>query len=599
MMEIKELQSQVDWLQQSDKDFQKRAEKAYGYVVGGKHQWDNDIWDDLINDRRTPLSLNIVGPKINLLYGVQNMNATGWKGVGVGGEDDDVAMLVTALLMYENRNKKIFNISNRVFKDMITCGRGWFDLTAQKGEDFLGENVLRRELPSLVFPDPDSIEMDQSDMMSIARMKWYPLKRAKLMYPEKLKRIKKVSDLLDYEPMLKFITEGTDQSEHGGDYGTDDNIMAVKYYDDVRERIKIVEIWNKEYEKVWYAMSNGRVPDIMRIGNVSQSKAEKIIAEINQQLDGQDVSYGLQYKNEGVIYRDEFSGQVHLVEHEKEIYDHQQFPLVSAYGYSELVGDKNENYGIVFNMEPAQDEKNKRRSMAVDLISRSPKGGGFFKSRGKNAESVKRVSETGEWVGVNDPNDFKPHVNNANPALVAISSLEQAAERDSEELSGVNRSMMGIMQGSKESGVLARQRIAQGTTGVQELFEHLDISKRRVLKMMVSNIGQFWTPEKVMEVVGQVPGFEPDELTFAAVELLTNPEKTLKYDVLLDDGENSRTAKAANFASMIEAIQYGIPIPPAEVVETSPWANKRQIIEGLEQQQMQQQMAQMTQGKQN
>ena len=94
-------------------------------------------------------------------------------------------------------------------------------------------------------------------------------------------------------------------------------------------------------------------------------------------------------------------------------------------------------------------------------------------------------------------------------------------------------------------------------------------------------------------------GFEPDELTIAAVELLTNPEKTLKYDVILDDGENSRTAKAANFASMIEAIQYGIPIPPAEVVETSPWANKRQIVEGLEQQQMQQQMAQMTQGKQN
>jgi len=62
-MELKELQSQVDWLQQSDNDFQKRAEKAYGYVVGGKHQWDNNIWDDLINDKRTPLSLNIVGRK--------------------------------------------------------------------------------------------------------------------------------------------------------------------------------------------------------------------------------------------------------------------------------------------------------------------------------------------------------------------------------------------------------------------------------------------------------------------------------------------------------------------------------------------------------
>jgi len=235
MFKLPELQDQFDWLVEEDHEFQKRAKTAFGYVVGGKHQWDDDIWDKLINEARTPISLNIISAKVNLLYGVQSMNATGWKGIGVGGEDDDVAMLVTALLMYENRNKRIVNVSNRVFKDLTICGRGWFDLTARKGDDFLGENVLRRELPSLVFRDPDSVELDQSDMMVLARMKWYPLKQAKLIYPDKLKRVKKVEDLLDYEPMLERWTEGTDRSERGGDYGTDDNIMAVKYFDEQRQ----------------------------------------------------------------------------------------------------------------------------------------------------------------------------------------------------------------------------------------------------------------------------------------------------------------------------------------------------------------------------
>ena len=103
-----------------------------------------------------------------------------------------------------------------------------------------------------------------------------------------------------------------------------------------------------------------------------------------------------------------------------------------------------------------------------------------------------------------------------------------------------------------------------------------------------------------MEVVGQIPGFEMTDLMPAAIELLTDPEKTLKYDVVLDDGENSRTAKAANFASMIEAVQYGIPIPPATLVEGSSWPNKKQILQGMEEQQQQQMLAaMMEQQKQN
>ena len=85
-----------------------------------------------------------------------------------------------------------------------------------------------------------------------------------------------------------------------------------------------------------------------------------------------------------------------------------------------------------------------------------------------------------------------------------------------------------------------------------------------------------------------------DEEMAMAAQLLSGGDP-LDYDIVLDDGESSPTARMANFTTMIEAVQYGIPIPPVALVEASPWANKQQILDALEEGQQTQMLQAMMQ----
>lgn len=597
---LKESHEKFEYLWDGNSKLRKRLKKAFGYMVGGDYQWDPELKAELNSERRATLALNIIAPKINLLYGLERQNRSGWKGIGVGGEDDVVAMLITAILKYEDRNRRLQSVFSRVFKDGNTGGVGWVDVGTVQGKDFLTENRVRRESPFCVLLDHRGKELDQSDWECMARQKWYTVPKLRSMFPEPMKNLKTVEDILDYTLPEEFHTEGTDRSERGGDYGTEDNISEILYVDKVKKLARAVELWTREYDDIAYMVdSNG---GWTRIGKDKEQieTAKRRVAVTNEfySQKGIDLRYKVRTKNEPVIYHEIYSGEVLLSKKAPLPFNHNQFPLVPYFAYNEEIDGKIEIYGIIKNMIDPQDEKNKRRSMTVDILSRAPKGGGFFKRGKKNAAVVKKLAEIGGWHQVDHPEDFVPLDGKYIPVINHVADIEDRGDRDSEEISGINKSMMGFMQGAKESGVLARQRIMQGTLGVQELFEHLDMTKQRVLRMVLENDRQFWTTDKVLRIVGQIPGFEINEQVAAAAVLFSQND-LLDYDVLLDDGENSPTARAYNFASMIEAIQYGITLPPRAVVENSPWSNKQYILEQMDQMQQEQAMMEMIQkGKQ-
>lgn len=592
--QLLEAQEKFDWLWETNKKARDHMKEAFGFYIGGEYQWDPSDKDILDAEDRPPISLNITKPKVNLLYGLERQMRTGWKALGVGGEDDALAMVITALLKYENRNNQLDHAFSRAFKDGNIGGIGWIDLSVVKGNDFLGSNRIRRESPFAVLRDTDGIEIDQSDWYCMGRQKWYSLSRIKSMFPNTAGNIKDVRDLLDYTLEEERWTEGTDRSERGGDYGMSDNMYESRFLDTMQQRARVVEVWTREYEKIFYLADNGGRETLL-IGD-NKKKAEEAMAKINDQMQmaGSDVRYGIQSKTEPQIYQEIFSGQLLLRKRQKSPYSHNRFPLVPYFAYLEDYDGRTEVYGMVKDLMDPQREKNKRRSMALDILNRSPKGGGLFSDRGKNAAVIQRFSETGGWHGVKDVKDFVEFKSTYLPVLNSVSSLELQAERDSEEISGINRSMMGFPQGSKESGVLARQRIMQGTMGTAELFEHLDMTKQVVLGMMISNIRQYWDVNKIVKAVGQLPGFEMDEEMAMAAQLLSGGDP-LDYDIVLDDGESSPTARMANFTTMIEAVQYGIPIPPVALVEASPWANKQQILDALEEGQQTQMLQAMMQ----
>lgn len=588
---LQDAQEKFDYMWTAGSKYRKTMKKAYGFYVGGKHQWEKADLDKLKGEDRPPISLNIVGRQVNILYGLERQNRTDPHAKGVGGEDDPLALLLTGLLKYEDRNDRIGQVLARVKKDGNICGSGWVDIDTVKGRDFLKENRVGREHPGNVLKDPDGKEYDQSDWGMMGRQKWYRLGKLKSMFPERLKNIKQLKDLLDYSEPEEYFTEGTDRSERGGDVGTDDNIFTAKYIDEFRKSARAVEIWTREFKKIYFAVSDARDPKVIETGP-DLNTAELAIAKLNQiQVGaGSDIRFGVRSRMEPRIYHDLFSGRILLEEHVLEPERHRQFPLVQYLAYMEEMGDGTvENYGIVFNLEDPQKEKNKRRSMAQDILSRAPLLGGIFKGSKKNEEIVRKMSTTGGWHSGN-PDDFREFGGKYLGVLGNVGELEDRAEKDSEDMY-VNRAMMGLTGGAKESGVLNRQKVFQGTLGVQELDEHFDMTKYRAYSMIAQNIQQYWTPTKMLKAVGEVPGFDPEALYQAATLLAS--EEVLDMDIRIDDGENSPSARAFAFQSMQEAAQYSKDFPIEAIVEASPWVNKKFILEKIRGNQEQQQLAEM------
>ena len=133
----------------------------------------------------------------------------------------------------------------------------------------------------------------------------------------------------------------------------------------------------------------------------------------------------------------------------------------------EDMGDYVESFGLVENMKDPQREKDKRRSQMLDIINRSPRGGGVFSGNKVSQEEMNEASTTGRWIGIpgykGRVTDFMQQWSNSHLSLIgSISAMEQKAEYDAKEISGATDPMMGIATSTKESGVAAQTRIRQG-----------------------------------------------------------------------------------------------------------------------------------------
>lgn len=590
---LSRLHGQIRRLIDGDAEWQEFRGVQFNMYIGGERSFEDEDLRKLKADKQPILSINIIKPVIDTIYGIEKTNRKGFKVIGVADNDDPVAMILTGLSSYEDRNGKLSKEAAKVFKDGVICGRGWMDMDTERGPDFLRNNKPKRELSANVFPDPDGDPLDQSDWACMARQKWYSLEHFKALFPDMVTKWGDdlISNLDWTQPGTAMPNQTTDHSEVGGDwgYGSGDTLGTDAEVRSGKKRVRTTEIWNRKYETVYYAT---RKEDVVRLGD-AKKEAETALDNLNEQFKdaGDDVArYVLRDRKEPRVYKDIFSGNVHSVEDKLNDVLQGAFPLVKFTAYAELDSSgKWVERGLVFSMIDPQREKNKRRMQQLSILNRAPKSGGFYKDTKKNRDVISNMAVDGGWHATNNPEDFKEFGDGFIGVLGNVGELEDRAALDVEATSGINKSMLGISAGSKESGVLARQRITQGTLGVVEIFEHFDSFRVEMMKQLLNNIRAYWTAEKILKAAGMdaIPADDPRrqiaaQLATGASGLIagTGP---LEFDVRLDEGEGSPAARAANFQTMLEAIQFGIPIPPTALVKASTWPNKEEILAALAQ----------------
>ena len=601
---LAELTDIYEWMLAGNSDDINNFKKYMGYYTGTE-QWTDEERMELEDQGRPPLALNIIFPKINIVTGIEQQTRSGYRAIPVGVEDEKIATLCTALLKHEDSNRRLQKTFSRAFKTAAICGRSWLDCTVarQDGEYVLSNNV-KVESPFNVLKDPDGRELDMSDWNYLARQKWLNLSQLRMLYPDIFdgKDDYELMAMLNFSPPQDMPRQWI---EYQDDYPTNPNVANwTTYIDEDKKRAKIIELYRKITVTQDYVLE---VESGLMYEAEDEKAADKHIKELEKmQADVADMgvipkTYQKIKLPAKKIIVDVYSGNMILRKGEEMPFRYNDFPLVPITSYMEDTGKKIETFGLVKNLIDPQDEKNKRHSQFTDILNRAPKGGGFYQQSAIDPEQIQNLSKAGSWVGIrgNIKDKIQPATANYIPILSHYQWLEQLSMTDAKEISGINDSLVGMPTNSRESGIAAQTRITQGMTALQEIFDNLNTAKKMVLSRVLSNIQQYYDISKIKRCVGVYNSANPNEAAEVSTELIQKFNE-LKYDIVLDEGENSPTARIAFAQTAKELLQYGGAMPPdavmtlvKSVIDMANFPNKDQLLGQLSAQEQMQQLMQM------
>jgi len=507
---------------------------------------------------------------VNLVTGIERQNRSSWKALPVEPSDEDEAQLITALLFHLDMNRKLQNLFSRVHKDGTITGRGWVDVFVEPGKDFLGEIKLRRESWQNVLADPEADTPDTGEWMRLGRTKWLSLSRLKSLYPEQLSDLKKIEDVAMTDLDLSTPSDIDPRQEMGNFYRNGEIIGASRFVDPAARKARVVELWERDWQREYFVVNvrTGKLTpqgfekkgDAVELMKVLSQAQDRMRAEnpINQ-IPDEDV-FDVIVRSVPKTSLSVFSGARMILDKVPNPYNHNEFPLVPYFYYFEDVGGEVETFGLVENMKDPQREKDKRRSQALDIMNRTPKGGGVFAGGKVTSDQMNDASSSGKWVSVpgfrGNVREFMQQWSTSHLALInTVVGLENAAAVDAKEISGATDPLMGIAAGSKESGFAAQTRIRQGMLTLEEQMENLDRTKNKVLSLCISNMQQFYTRPQIMRIVGNQMGGElpSDEV----IQGFLNNFENMRFDIVLDGGKNSPTMKAMKADQVGELIKMG------------------------------------------
>lgn len=592
MSDLKVMREIDRFLLDGNRELMEITRTCYHYTT--HDQWDRTTRQELIDQKRPALEIDLTSNKVNILVGIESQFRGGVEVGPFESGDKPQAQIATFLLKSLNRNNRIDRQFSRVWKDVVICGRGFIDNHPKFSDDFMIECDPRRESPFRVRFD-NGLEIDQSDWNYMARDRWMTNKQIKTLKPGiELSTLE--PDMDEQSFMQAFVEDDLDYGE-GAVWNYQD------YVDLVHAKRRVVEIYERKHTLHDFILKidTGDVftldkflknPDTLnefsfvQVRNQTRydPKDEKEVVEI---MRGAGLQYALLTRPHKEIHMGLFAAGVEIDKMEKLPYDHNDFPIVAVFGY---VGEREDGRlrasGIVEGLIGIQDEKNKARSEFLDILISAPRAAGWFqKDKGVTPEDLMDMHKSRMWVGVRGRIDetIKEREQVGLPILSQLAAYEQMSEQDATNTSGVNLPMAGISTSSRESGIAAQTRIQQGMLGVTEPLDHLDAARIRTYQQIITYIQQYYPPSKVRRVIGNADL----EVGPQDIENFLSNYRFNRYDAVINK-EQSPTARKWMLSTAMQLIQYGVPpeLLLEEIVKLSDFPNPDNILRNFQQQKL-------------
>jgi len=532
-------------------------------------QWSNAERQALIDKDINPLTINRIFPVINLITGNFANNQHDIVAVGRTQEDADISQTASEGIAYVMDQYGGYDLIYNAFNDQVVPGFGALGVCLNP--DPRKEKVQVKEYPWYsIWWDPYSDPwMNPAKCRYVYYADWKDLDDVAALYPEK------ASILRDHYAELSTENRSSGWEDDQGTMVEDkrsESIHSGHWVQKGRNRIRPVELWYTVKARTWFAdFGNGELKEMD-----GKSAAEQFsMVEAANQCFCADVTK---------IRVATFVGDV-LLSDQASPYPHNQFPFVPFVGYLDSYGLP---YGVPRQVREMNMEVNKRRSMALSLISNRR----VIMEKGTAEDKHAVYEEANRQDGLIILNDGKSEsfqIQEMQSLAAPQIDLLHQSEREIQEITGANDDALGYTSGS-ESAVLTENRQQRAGMMTASLLKNLKRSQKILGSQIMSNIQNTWTGPKVLRVTDRASGVE----SFAhlndphfnpatgRIEIRNNIVAG-KYDIIISEKPMTDTIREKNLENIFTAIQKAPPEAIAPLLslafELSNLPNKEQLLQ--------------------
>jgi hypothetical protein len=589
----------------------KSGQESYDFYWGDK-QWTDADRSKLHGEKRSALTINQIGNKMDLLSGLQRQNRTDMRIYPTEGGDGRVSDILNVVIDQILDNTKYGFEETRVFNDGSIAGRGLFDISRDFSKDPMGDLIIKKHPWDMAFFGPHDDE-DLSDLDYLVKVGWENQLKVEEMYPEKSDEITALFE----DPKGKQSGTYPHQSNSGDRYNPDTQGStpvvdgdSTEFIDMTRKRVKILTAWQKVQKRIYIAM----MPEddfYQNLVGLSKNEIKSLKTIEGLKLIPQVVHRMRMTITAGdVVLEDDYPDTLL-----------NDFPLIPY--YAKKYGEKFK--GKVEDGKDPQRLINKLNSLLSDILTKMAAYGWFIDEETfGDPDEEKRFKETSSspgWVVKirNLLHTPKKEEGIKMPAEV-ISTIPLQAEQLKQVL-GISDALQGFQQTGRESGVAIGKLQRFGLAGNEFLFDNLTLAKLRVGKMVIAHVQKHYTTERIMRILKnqsfkkdkqfEVSGFvdeegndQPKRLQeftdedFIHVERLLDETDLLKYDIRIAENLDTPTARDAERIFLAELAGSGIQLPPEFFIELSNLSEekKNRAIEAIQAQRQEDAQAEQRKG---
>lgn len=530
-----------------------------------------------LKDRSQPvIIINMIFSKLNNLMGGQRYTRSRLGVVGRTKFDEGAAHGISDLLRFIADRSHMHDEESECFDDGIISGCGWLECFVEEDEMGSPSIQVRAEEPENMFLDPYSRRYDLKDARFIGRAKWVDFEDAVAMFPGRKK---------DLEMAIGADTDETFSiAEHGPEDDYDmHSTSGVPYYDKGRRRVRLVEMWYREYAKVmWLRDERGQLNYVKNIEEAKEIFAASLgEEEFDTNLTDKEIKdmLGIIEKKEKVVRTAVFAGDM-LFADKLTIYTHRlninKYPFKPFFCFRKRTkGHRGEPYGFVRQMKDPQRDLNKRRSKAMHILNttRVTMEEGAVEDKEVLREEVARpdgVVEVKAGKALEVSTDI-------NLAVTQLNIMEQA-KKDLEDTSGQFDEAQGKATNARSGRAIAKRTSASNQNTVM-VFDNFRRTKNLTGEFLIGLIKQFFTEEHIFTILDDEQATRTVSLNVPQPDgSVQNDVKQALVDIHLEEFPMSPSAQAEQFDELVELGRGNVPIPPDVLIAASSIRNKEELI---------------------